>query len=117
MSESFGRYLQQQRELRAMSREEVARATRIPLGLLGALEEDRFSDLPGEAFVVGYIRAYAEAIGLNVDEAVLRFQEIQEPPGRQPATNVEPRPARPRWVLTAAFGGAGLAIGWLLSRF
>ena len=41
MTESFGKYLAQQRELRAMPREEVAKATRIALPHLVALEEDR----------------------------------------------------------------------------
>ncbi len=112
MSESFGRYLQQQRELRAMSRDEVARATRISPALLAALEEDRFADLPGEAFTIGYIRGYAEAIGLNVDEAVLRFQEAHP---ASPAAAAAPA-GLPRWAPAAGAGLLGLAIGWLLSR-
>src|ERR1700689_1020073 len=87
--ETFGHFLNQQRQLRALSLEEVAKATRVPLEHLRALEEDRFDDLPGDAFAIGYIRNYARCIGLSADEAVLRYQEARRsqvtpaPPARR----------------------------------
>ena len=72
----FGRYLTQQRELRGMSRDEVAKATKIPPTLIVALETGEVERLPGRVFVVNYIRAYAQVIGMEPDEAVLRFEEI-----------------------------------------
>src|SRR5581483_7938247 len=75
--ETFGHYLNQQRQLRALSLEEVAKATRVPIEHLRALEEDRIDDLPGDAFAIGYIRNYARCIGLSADEAVLRYQEAR----------------------------------------
>jgi cytoskeletal protein RodZ len=90
--ETFGHYLNQQRQLRALSLEEVAKATRVPLEHLRALEEDRLDDLPGDAFAVGYIRNYARCIGLSADEAVLRYQEVR----RNSAAPAAPaRPKRP----------------------
>jgi cytoskeletal protein RodZ len=72
----FGRYLAQQRELRGVSRSDVANVTKIPLNLLVALESGDVERLPERIFVVNYIRAYAQVIGMESQEAVLRFEEI-----------------------------------------
>lgn len=80
----FGRYLVQQRELRGLSREEVSAATRIPMGLIVALETGQVERLPGRVFVLNYIRAYARAIGLEQEEAVLRFEEMDKTLNAQP---------------------------------
>ncbi len=74
----FGRYLTQQRELRGVSRADVATATKIPVNLLAALETGEVERLPERIFVVNYIRAYAQVIGLESQEAVLRFEEIDK---------------------------------------
>ncbi|MCS6899118.1 MAG: helix-turn-helix domain-containing protein [Myxococcales bacterium] len=71
--ESIGRYLRKRREMRAMSVEEVSRATRIPIPSLERLETDRFDDLPGEVFVRGFLKSYARAVGLPVDEVLARY--------------------------------------------
>ncbi len=75
----FGRYLAQQRELRGVSRTEVATATKIPVNLIAALENGDRERLPERVFIINYIRAYAQVIGLAEDEAVLRFEEIDRP--------------------------------------
>lgn len=71
--ESIGRYLRKGREARAMSLEEVARATRIPVSSVERLENDHFDDLPGEVFVRGFLKAYARAVSLPVDEVLARY--------------------------------------------
>ena len=83
--EGFGKYLVQQRELRGLSRDEVARSTKIPLAMIAALESGRVDQLPGRVFILNYIRAYAQVIGVEPDEAILRFEELDttmktEPP-------------------------------------
>ena len=76
MAESFGRYLRRERELREISLEEISRQTKIKLSTLTALEEDRFPDLPPAAFVRGFIRNYAECIGLDPRDAILRLDHF-----------------------------------------
>src|SRR3954468_19313832 len=71
--ESIGQYLRRHREERAMSVEEVSRTTRIPVGNLERLENDHFDDLPGEVFVRGFLKAYARAVSLPVDEVLARY--------------------------------------------
>jgi cytoskeletal protein RodZ len=72
----FGKYLTQQRELRGLSRDVVAKATRIPMSVILSLESGQVDRLPARVFVVNYIRAYARVIGLSADEAVLRYEEV-----------------------------------------
>lgn len=112
----FGRYLSQQRELRGVSRDEVARLTRIPQNLLVALEMGQVERLPGRIFVLNYIRAYARAIGLEAEEAVLRFEEIERsgkeaaPP---PAEGGGPRRRAPL-LIAAAVVLVLAAAAWLV---
>src|SRR5687767_1994626 len=71
--ESIGKYLRKRREARAMSVEEISRATRIPIASLERLENDHFDDLPGEVFVRGFLRAYARAVALPADDVLARY--------------------------------------------
>ncbi len=51
---------------------------------LQALEEERFEILPGETYVKGFLRTYADYLGLDgqlyVDEFNSRFASVDEPP-------------------------------------
>jgi cytoskeletal protein RodZ len=76
----FGRYLQLQRELRGLSLDDIAKQTKIPPTLIGALEAGQAERFPERIFVLNYIRSYASAVGLSPDDAVNRFHEIPESP-------------------------------------
>lgn len=69
--ESIGTYLKKQRELRKISLEEIAQDTKIHLKILAALEMNDFSSVPGPVFARSFVRSYAKAIGLDVNEAML----------------------------------------------
>lgn len=56
-----------------MSVEEVSRATRIPVVSIERIEADHFDDLPGEVFVRGFLKAYARAVALPVEEVLARY--------------------------------------------
>ncbi len=71
--DSIGRYLRHARETRAMSVEEISRATRIPVSSIERIEADHFDDLPGEVFVRGFLRAYARAVSIPVEEVLARY--------------------------------------------
>src|SRR5512143_1390991 len=70
---TIGTTLKRQRESKRMSLAEVSRVTRIPLPTLDALEADRFDDLPGEVFVRGFLKSYAQAVGLPPAEILARY--------------------------------------------
>jgi cytoskeletal protein RodZ len=71
---SFGRYLQAIRLEKKISLEQVAEQTRIGLGNLLLVEQEDYEQLPAAVFVKGFLRAYADAIGADGDEAVRRFE-------------------------------------------
>lgn len=53
--------------------EEISRATRIPVPAIERIEADHFDDLPGEVFVRGFLRAYARAVSIPVEEVLARY--------------------------------------------
>lgn len=71
--DSIGYYLKRTREARAMSVEEISRATRIPVPSIERIEADHFDDLPGEVFVRGFLKAYAKAVALPVEGVLARY--------------------------------------------
>jgi cytoskeletal protein RodZ len=73
MNDTLGNFLRLERERRAMSAAELSRVTRIPLASLEAIESDRFDELPGEVFVRGFLKAYAQAVGLLPAEVLARY--------------------------------------------
>ncbi len=75
MSDDFGSHLKHQRELRGISLDEIASATKIHIRYLKALEENTFDDLPGEVFIKGFIRSYGRAIGANLQELIAAYDE------------------------------------------
>jgi cytoskeletal protein RodZ len=85
--QAFSRWLKQERELRDLSPEEIAAATKLTLAVIEALESGDEGRMPPRAYVVGYLRSYAGAAGLDADEVVLRWQEAAgeapEPPARR----------------------------------
>ena len=74
----FGEKLRRERELREITLEEVATATKIGTRSLRALEEEKFDRLPGGVFNRGFVRAYARYVGIDEDEAVLDFLEASK---------------------------------------
>lgn len=76
----FGVFLAQQRELRGLSREDVAKVTKIPEALIAALETGHSDRLPERVWVQNFVRSYAQAIGLEPEEALLRFEELRSEP-------------------------------------
>ncbi len=67
---SFGERLRREREMRNITLEEIAAATRIGTRSLQALEKEEFKKLPGGIFNKGFVRAYAKFLGINEEQAV-----------------------------------------------
>lgn len=72
--ESPGEYLKREREQRAVSLEDISNTTKIRVGLLTAIERNDFDDLPATPFVKGFIQAYCRYLGLDVQDAMLRYE-------------------------------------------
>lgn len=70
---SFGYYLKAIRVEKGISLDEVSEKTRIRIDYLLLIEKEDHDRLPSEAFVKGFLRAYAEAVGIDEVEAVRRY--------------------------------------------
>lgn len=70
---SFGERLRREREMRGISIEEIAEATKIGSRNLRALEEEHFDQLPGGIFNKGFVRAYSKYLGLDEEQAVADY--------------------------------------------
>lgn len=71
---TIGDALRAVREHQGRTLEDVAEATRVRRAYLAAIEEMRLELLPSRPFTIGYVRSYAEALGLDPDEAAYRFK-------------------------------------------
>lgn len=79
---TFGTWLRQQREVRQIALREIADASKVSLRYLEAFEQDRFEVLPAPVFSKGFLRQYAEYVGLDSDEVVNHYLWArQEPDG------------------------------------
>lgn len=70
---AFGDRARRQRERRGVSLDAIAKATKVSAALFAGLERGDCSRWPGGVYSRAYVRAYAEAIGLDPDEAVEDF--------------------------------------------
>jgi hypothetical protein len=80
----IGASLREARSRRGLALEDVQKGLRIRERYLLALEDERWDVLPGEAYVKGFLRTYAEFLGLNgalyLDEYNARFAAPEDEP-------------------------------------
>ena len=69
----FGEKLRRERELRGISLDQIATATKISTRMLKAIEDEKFDLLPGGIFNKGFIRAYAKFLGIDEEQAVADY--------------------------------------------
>jgi cytoskeletal protein RodZ len=110
---AFGRHLVQERELRGLTRDDVARATKLPSSAIEAIEAGD-ADRTHRAYVVVYLRAYAAAVGLDPDDVVLRYEEAVGPPAEAPAPRSRRTAVAGALALLGALAAAALA--WWAAR-
>ncbi len=108
---AFGRYLLRERELRGLSLEDVVRVTRLTTAVIEAVESGDPARMPPRGYLVGYLRSYAGAVGLDPDDVVLRYQEAAGLEDPEPATSRPPAPSSgPRRRLLLVVVGVALAV-------
>jgi cytoskeleton protein RodZ len=95
----------------------VANQLRIRLSYLEAIEDARFRDLPGTTYAVGFVRSYADYLGLDGADIVRRFREEAARIHGQtklvfPALTAEGKLPRAAVLLVSAIGLAGVYGVW-----
>jgi len=122
---SFGERLQREREMRGITLEEIAEATKIGTRSLRALEEQDFDKLPGGIFNKGFVRAYSKYLGIDEDQSVADYVtavneaqsagKLTRPEYAPPNVDEEvdtPEPVRIPWgflILIALIAAVGFA--------
>lgn len=106
---SIGESLRRAREDKGLDLDRVSDETRIAKRFLAALEAEDFSVFPGDPYAIGFLRNYAEYLGLDPAEMASSFNmlRIQE----QPAPIQELLPSRkPRVGLVFGLVALGLLV-------
>lgn len=70
----IGQSLRETRLARGATLEAVEAKTRIRARYLRALENERFDELPGEAYAKGFLRTYADHLGLDGQEYLAAYR-------------------------------------------
>src|SRR3954467_10586875 len=92
----IGNSLREARLRQSLDFPEIEQGTKIRAKYLRALEDEQFDVLPAQTYVKGFLRSYAEYLGLDgqlyVDEYNSRFVagEEEEPPARRPRRSAPP---------------------------
>src|SRR6185295_20289043 len=73
---NFGAGFKRARESSGLPLDKIAAETRISTRFLVAIENEDFHLLPGGVFNRGFIRSYAERIGLNPQQALADYDRI-----------------------------------------
>lgn len=112
-----GMELKAARERLGTSRAEFASRLRIREPYIGAIEEGRFADLPGPAYAAGFIRSYADSVGLDGEDCIHRFKQETAADAdhtqlRFPAPEAESRLPGARLLAVSVLLVAGVYGGW-----
>ena len=83
---SIGNQLKEEREKQGLSRQQVAEITKLRIHVIEALENEDWFSLPSQVFVKGFIRSYAQVLGLDWKRAVTLYKRVA------PSENEDPKP-------------------------
>jgi cytoskeleton protein RodZ len=98
--------------------EHIAALLRLRPAYIVAIEEGRYGELPGAAYALGFVRAYAEHLGLDGHEIVRRFKaEAAGLERRQDLALPMPLPERSRpggglLLIALIVAGCAYALWW-----
>lgn len=119
---SVGLVLRQARESRQMSVADVAQLLKISYRQVDALESDNWDALPGQTFVLGFIRNYARLLHLDAAPLLQQIKAAQTPdnpnivlPEASAASLPQPGQGKRRDLATVA--GAALMVGVAVAAY
>jgi len=109
---NFGASLRQARISKGISLDQIATETRISKRFLSAIENEEFQLLPGGIFNRGFVRAFAEKVGLDPAQAVADYERAAEIRQPEPPVPAQPAPGakRQRRLYPIALGVLALVI-------
>jgi transcriptional regulator with XRE-family HTH domain len=125
--ESLGARLRQRREQLGLTLEEAERVTRIRTYYLQALEQDELEALPSPVQARGFLKNYADYLGLPAEEVLRSYAESTSPKralprlrstptgpaSTRPRPEAAPRSIRRRWFSMDLLVAAVISLGTL----
>lgn len=111
-----GSRLAEARRARKLSLQDVANELHLDLPKVTALEQNRFDELGAPVFVKGYLRKYADIVGLSPDPLLADYRRLEQSEEAPPIVGRRHKPARGEFpagmllaaLLVLAVAGAGL---------
>jgi len=76
---TLGAYLRAERERRELTLKTISEGIKVSVPLLEGLESDDISKWPGGIFRRAFVRSYADAVGLDPDAVLRRFEQQHRP--------------------------------------
>ncbi|MDP3854150.1 RodZ domain-containing protein [Phenylobacterium sp.] len=116
---NIGAALKAVRESCGLTVEQLADITRIRRSYLASIEEMRLEQLPSRPFTIGYVRAYANALGLDGEAAVDRFKAEEPTPDtalREPVGVGHEKDPRLTLILVVGTVLVGAIVLWNVAR-
>ncbi len=95
-SPTVGQFLRQEREKRNISLETISRTTRITMRNLESLEKDDFQAFSAPIFLKSFLRAYAQAIGIDPHQVIAMYESKPDILEESAQSRKESPPAQ-RW--------------------
>jgi cytoskeleton protein RodZ len=94
--DQLGPILKQARVEAGKTIDDAVRETKIARKYLLAIEEENFDIFPGETYLVGFLRNYAQFLGLDPNDIIHRYRDykIQEQPAPIEQLTAKPRGLR-----------------------
>lgn len=114
---SIGEILAEARRQKGITPKDVEKSIKIRAKYISALEENDFETIPGQAYVVGFIKTYANYLGLDGANLITRYREEYQPKTQVSPYYLQPEPGRRRSVgllRLAAIVGLLVVIGYLV---
>lgn len=115
----LGRLLIQARQARGLTLEAAERDTRIARRYLEALEREDFAALPAPVFARGFLRSYAQYLGLDPAQVLPLMPRETPPPRIQPLPEVGegvPPAFNASWLVAAVLVITLGVVGFILFR-
>ncbi|MBL4639664.1 MAG: helix-turn-helix domain-containing protein [Kordiimonadaceae bacterium] len=125
---TVGVLLKETRENKKIHIKAIAADICVRSSFLTAIEESDFKVLPGQTFAIGFVKAYASALGLDAAEISIKFKaeycpevaelaaaraEVSAKTAEKVTMNAKPRRVLPAWAMPA-FGLVGASAVWVV---
>jgi len=113
---SIGLQLRQAREARTLTIDQAATSTRIRAHYLRAIELGEFENLPSPVHARGFLRAYADFLGMDTEKLVSELDGKGPPKDETPASLPEQAAAGPNLLAPEEAGAIFVDVGQKLVR-